>query len=422
MRLSRPHQGWPPRAFRPKCNSPCLCGSNRKFKNCCRQRLPGLDIGKKARQAKKTENLPKALIACRADITQYTIWHKSHTEPAMQHGISRIEFLLNIDINALAAYVSDLCWLYIRTDQQAAFSAVLERLRGNINEARWQRKISYLHTLNALGRHWNRDDGRKEFEKLGVISSNEDDLDILRLYIDLFGDEISFSDRIKLFDRILSLSDTIGDRLQYQGAKASEHLLIGDTKKADHELSEAIEFCHEAKSIDDLTSYERLRLSDCLELLAFIRRDEDLFQEAIGLRKELLKEEGWTDEGRANLYRQLGDCYRYAGAWNDAESAYKDALSFTEAPICEVFLSQALLRQDKSKDAIKIISCIRRNDLNPLEFEDFVFAFTDIAIEMGDAIQLKEAKNLLEKLNVSSPYFNNRRLELLVHVQDTMEK
>ena len=71
---------------------------------------------------------------------------------------------------------------------------------------------------------------------------------------------------------------------------------------------------------------------------------------------------------------------------------------------------------------MKLISCIRRNDLDRREFEYFVFTFTAIAIEMGDAIQLKEAKNLLENLNVSSPYFNNRRLELLVHVQDTMEK
>ena len=340
----------------------------------------------------------------------------------MRSGIPAIARLLKIDLEALAHYVDLLCLLHVKTGQQAKLSAVLERLRNNIGDGRWQRKISYFHTLNSLWPQWDRDAGRKEFEKLGEITPDEDDLEILQLYIDLYADEISFSTRIKLFDRILALSDAISDHLQYQGAKAMEYLLVGDTKGAEHELVDAIEICQKKGPIDELTVYGRLKLSNCLEMLATIRRDQDLFQEAqdlfqeaIDLLKGLLEEDGLTDEGRADLYRQLGDCHRYAGAWNDAESAYRNAVAIMSAPICEVFLSEILLRQRKINDATGLIDSVETKKLDAREYEDFVFIFAATAIEAGEASRLEEAKNLLENLNVARPYFSNRRLVLLSH-------
>ena len=339
----------------------------------------------------------------------------------MGSGNPAIEPLLKIDIEALADRVDLLCMLHMKSGQQAKLSAVLQRLRNNIGDKRWQRKISYFHTLNALWPQWDRDAGRMEFEKLGEITPEEDDVEILQLYIDLYADEISFSTRIKLFDRILELSNAISDRLQYQGAKALEYLLVGDAKAAEHELVDAIEHCRKRGPIDQVTSYGRLKLSNCLEILAIIRRDRDLFQEAIDLLKGLLEEDGLTDEGRANLYRQLGDCYRYSGAWNESESAYRDALEISSAQIFKVLLSEILLHQGKSIDALEIIDSVETKKLNGLEYDDFVFTLAAIAIEADEASRLHEAKRLLESLEIATPYFNSRRLELIVNVQATMK-
>lgn len=426
MPLRRPNQGQPrrkpnPMAFRPKLSSPCLCGSGRKFKSCCRQRLPGSDIGNRTREAIKSGKLYRALIDCRADVTQYTIWHKSHTEPAMKRDIPAIAPMLKIDIEALAGQVELLCQLYLRTDRQAKLSAVLERLRDNIEDRRWQRKILYFHVINSMWPEWDHDAGRKEFQKFGEITPDEDDLEILQLYIELYADEISFSTRIKLFDRILVLSDAVSDRLQYQGAKAVEYLLIGDTEGAERELVDAIEYCRMKEPIDKLSDYGRLILSNCLEMLAIIRRDQDLFQEAIGLLKGLLKDGGMTDKGRMDLYRQLGDCHRYAGAWTDAERAYENAIAIMPTPICEVFLSEMLLRQGNADKAIDRIDSIETKKLDAPAYEDFVFTFAAVAIEAGGKNRLEKAKDLLENLTATAPYFSNRRLKLLVNVQTTIE-
>jgi hypothetical protein len=210
-----------PPTFKPKWNSSCLCGSGQKFKDCCRRHLPGSDIGKKARFETNAGNHIKALKAYRADITQYTIWHKSHTEPFALQGIPAIQPMLEIDIKALAEQINELCWTYLRIDSQSEISAVLERLRRNITDPRWQRKITYFHAMVAL---WTNDDwdvARKEFEKLGKITSEENDVEILQLYIDLYNDQLSFAAGIDLYNRVLALTDSLGEQLQYRAAKAT---------------------------------------------------------------------------------------------------------------------------------------------------------------------------------------------------------
>ncbi|MFK4488884.1 hypothetical protein [Bradyrhizobium sp. USDA 336] len=102
--------------------------------------MQGFDIGKAYDQAIKDNNFERALIATRADITQYTIWHKTNTAPALGR-ISVGPGLLRIDVNALGAYVSRLSWLYFRLGLTRDWLATLDRLRANVQHPSWYRKI-----------------------------------------------------------------------------------------------------------------------------------------------------------------------------------------------------------------------------------------------------------------------------------------
>jgi hypothetical protein len=74
------------RLFKPKWSEPCLCGTGKKYKDCCWQNLPGFDIGTQYTSAIREHHLERALLATRVDIVRYTIWHKSHTEPVLYQG------------------------------------------------------------------------------------------------------------------------------------------------------------------------------------------------------------------------------------------------------------------------------------------------------------------------------------------------
>jgi hypothetical protein len=52
--------------------------------------------------------------------------------------------LLEVDIRAMSEIVDDLLLCHIKTEMMSDFPAVLERLRGNINDPAWQLKITYL--------------------------------------------------------------------------------------------------------------------------------------------------------------------------------------------------------------------------------------------------------------------------------------
>ena len=98
-------------------NSQCLCGSGLTFKRCCVDRLPGSGaLGDQVDKFLAAEKFKDALFAARADVTQYTIWHKSHTEPAIRAGMPKKGSILEIDIAALGELVDTLMLCHIRHD------------------------------------------------------------------------------------------------------------------------------------------------------------------------------------------------------------------------------------------------------------------------------------------------------------------
>jgi tetratricopeptide (TPR) repeat protein len=410
----------PPRQFSPPRSGPCLCGSGLKYKRCCVDRLPGHEQSTQTRAFLKEGKYKDALYACRADVTQYTIWHKSHTEPAIRRGMPKKGSILEIDIRALADYVDNLMFCYIKTDMMDEFPSVLERLRANINDPDWQRKIVYFHALHALWPDWNRTAGRRELKKLGSVSEDKDE-QILQLYLDLFGDDLAFSERLDLVDRILTFSERFTDHLHYKGAKAVLYLTIGDQRKAEAELTEAIAEARSKHEEDGrLNEYERYRLALMLDLLGVLRGDDGFLREALDMLRSLLKDEDLTSKGRANLLGHIGDTYRHTGDWESARQAYVQALDMEPAPIYKVFLSDCLLQLDKFQDAWKTLEEVKVEDLSSAEQADYAFTFAAIAIESGERGRLEQARAALKDVEMAEPHFREERNAFLLNVQEAL--
>jgi hypothetical protein len=177
------------------------------------------DIGKAYTRALRDEQQQRALLAARADVTQYTIWHKSHTAPVIARGGMALE-LLRIDVNALGEYVGRLSSLNLRLGLWKDWPAALERLRVNIQHPWWYKKIAYYRALYHLAPDGDRTKARRELAKAGPITKDEADLDLLHLYVDIEFDDQPFAARIAVLDRILALGEERQNQLQYRGAKA----------------------------------------------------------------------------------------------------------------------------------------------------------------------------------------------------------
>jgi len=359
----------------------------------------------------KEGKFKEALYSCRAFVTQYTIWHKSHTDPVLRAG-KPAEYFLNIDVRALAEIVDDLMFCHIKAGMMDEFPAVLERLRSNINHPKWQRKINYLHVLYALWPDWDREAGRREMKKLGSMA-DETDEEILQAYLDLYSDRLSFSAEQDIIDRILANTRSFTDRLHYKGAKAVLFLSIGDRQKAEAELEEAVAEAREAKSLNE---YQRYRFAQTLSLLGALRVDIAMLTEALELYQQLLTKDDWTPLGKANLLGLIGETYRRKGEWESARQTYEQALETTPVAIDRVFLAVCLIQLDRLADAARTLGEVTPSGLSPGGLVDYAFAFAALAIEMDDRKRLEDAATLLKGLQVADPIFREQRDAFLVNV------
>ncbi|MHC2282892.1 tetratricopeptide (TPR) repeat protein [Bradyrhizobium diazoefficiens] len=405
--------------WKPKWSELCPCASGQKFKECCQRRLPNFGIGKAYTVAVKGRHLERALLATRADITQYTIWHKTNTAPALAAGRAPPK-LLRIDVNSLGSYVGRLSSLYFHLGLWKDWPAVLDRLRGNIQHPHWYRKITYYLAFHHVGPDGDREKARKELAKVGPITKKEDDLELLQLYVELEFDELPFAARIEILDRILELDDDRDNQLQYRGAKAVQYFMIGDTQTAEQELAAIIGLVRQTEAEEPLEGYEKHLYGRLLQFLGSLRRDKAMLKESALQFHALLLEDRWTQIGRAAIQRELGDSYRYADEWDHAEAAYGEAIALGGSDLNKVHVAECLLYRKQVDAAATEIDAVNRDSLPHHELEDFVFAYAAIAIWSSKPERLTEAKALLQSLRTADPVFNDRRLNLLLRVTETL--
>jgi tetratricopeptide (TPR) repeat protein len=403
--------------WKPKWSEPCPCASGKKFKDCCWRRLPDFDIGKAYSRTIREQRLDHALLAARADVTQYTIWHKTNTAPVLATGGVGLK-LLRVDVNALGAYVGRLSSLYFRLGLLKDWPVVLDRLRGNIQHPSWYKKIAYYSAFYYLCPGGDRGKARQELAKAGPITKTEEDLELLQLYVELEFDDLSFAARIEMLDRILELDDDRENQLQYRGAKAVQYFMIGDAQAAEQQLSDTIGIVQRSEVDAPLDGYEKHIHCRLLQLLGTVRHDKQMLKTSALQFQALFLEDRWTQQGKAAIYREIGDSYRYAGEWDQAEAASRGAIELGGSDLDKVHLAECLLYRKQIEAAATEIDTVKRETLPRHEFEDFVFIYAAIAIWSGNLERLAQAKMLLQGLGTAEPIFNDRRLNLLLRVTE----
>lgn len=410
-------------SYTPARNSECLCGSGHKFKRCCAGYLPVSDIGKKSRAAAKAGDYQKALITGRSDVTQYTIWYKAHTAPLMGSCSDELpeplRELLNIDLKALSECVEFLCWCYKKLNRDQEFPAVLERLRSNIDHSRWHRKITYFHAIQALGKNEEDEAGKKELRKLGPMDE-ETDTEILQLYLDLFHDELNFSTRQILTERIVDLTESPEERLHYQSLGAINLLMVDDPKGAAEKLQAAIHDYRSVRDENDESAYALTHYASACEILGQIQEDSLMIDEAVKLFRQLVVRDDLSMKGIANAYRKLGDALSITSSWQEANDAYSIAFEHDPQDILKIFMSKCLLYLNDLDDAQKMLSTVETTTLTAAEHADYIFTFSEFAIESGNKEELAKAECGLRSLEIVEPYFKQQQNVLLMSVIDTL--
>ncbi|WP_170795833.1 SEC-C metal-binding domain-containing protein [Ruegeria denitrificans] len=412
-----------PYQHRPAANSPCLCGSGLVFKVCCKGKLPGIrDIGKKWRDHAKANRWLRAIKALRADVTQYTIWHMSHTAPVVRMKPEfRHNHLMHVDIMALSEYVGLLMMAYAKYSYLHKAHAVLTRLATNIDDPRWAKKIAYHKGICALWQD-DRDAAAKEIGVLGKITPSDEDIDILQIYLDLYGSEMGLTETLAFMDQIVDVTTSGADKLQYLGAKAFQLVLAKDNDGAREGFEQAIALAKQIEEEEGLSLAEENWLCRSLEGLAIITRDNALFDQIVTRVRGIVADpDALTDQGKSEMYRMIADAQRFSGNFKDALANYTAAYLFQKNEVLLTFKAECALLMSEKDEALSLIQSVDLEKLDSAERADHAFIFFYVAKAHNDVSLLKRARELLKAVKTPLPYFETQRLQNLDAAQDAID-
>jgi len=357
-----------------------------------------------------------ALVAARADTTQYLIYHRANTVPAVRSGLPLAAEWFDIDFDFMAEQVKDLIQCYWINGETRESRQVLERLRGAIDSPRWQRRITrYLADVEA-GPNADPVAARKELEKLYPVTAEETDVGVLQLMLQLNGATISFSQTTMLCDHILRLDDSPAADLQYSMVRAIQYLLIDDVQRAGADLEALVARARLRAEDGDFSPYEVWLFATAVGHLGFLRREGTLVDEALGLLVNQLIREGWKTAGRARLHVQIADLQRRSGRWAAAAAAYETAISLSDSSTARIFLAESLAQLGRTEEARVELNRIVPEGLDMNEYEDFVFTLASLASLSGDRNDLQRAAGRLGGFTGSSPFFERRRMAVLIRI------
>ena len=401
----------------PSRNDKCLCGSGKNFHDCCASTY---DVERPITAGYTAFNggdYVKALKIFRADITRYVIWHKKHTIRLVNDSgrDQNPQWLLDVDIRALSDLVMQLLHCYEATNRLHKFHSVLNRLKDSIVDPRWAQRIVYFHALTALGRDLDENAAREVLKQLEPIIEVGDG-EILQLYLDLNGDNLTFSKKIQIIDRVIILAETPVDRLQYRGLKGVELFLIGDIEGSTVELEQAIgEFQEEHKGL--LTVYENFRLGMNLDFLGSIKKDPKLFDEALKHFQAALVDENINNKGRADLHRYIAETWVHIEDWQKAKDSYLRSLDYDDSASVRVLLAECLIGLDDISRAIEFLESVDTTCLDTATKADYAFVSAAIVIAKNDTKRAFQASELLKDLELPYPYFRERRDSFLLAIR-----
>lgn len=392
-----------------------------RFGKCCAKRIPNRQVGKAWQADANAGRWLAALRHVRADISQYRIWHLSHTVPPdVPHPIYSRDQLMLIDVNALNAHLENLMWLYGRLGWLHRLSALLDEIESAIDDPRWRAKLAYQRGIVAL-RQGDRVAAAEKFASLNVTPACED-VDLLQMHVDLHGNAMGLSEHLAFYDAIVMRTRSLADKLQYCGAYAFQLLMAGDNTGAAARFEAAIAVGREAEAEKPFSVNAMIWFCKVLEGRGVIDHDRAFLDEA-ATRLEPLggDKERLTASGRAMVGRQLGDALRYAGRYQEAIEAYRKAFEEEPDQAFRTFEAECELHLGNTDQAYALIRRIAVTKLEAAERADHAFTFFYIALARRDPEALSDARDLLKVAVTPELYFERLRLQHIVTIQEALD-
>lgn len=354
------------RPIMPWGKSPCPCGSDRVFRECCRPHLKDLPLRPDA-GAHAVDDPDLALTLARAEFTRYTIWHETNTRPWYEADPAGAAELMDIDAEALGDLLGIIRAVSRSHPDHPTFSPALDRNADLLPTRRWREILLRERILDALG---SGDDDATARELAKTLDLEELERTELLALVLPYRDELSISERLRVIDRIIDDSEDWEERVRFLCYRAILWELHGDEREAARGFLKAVK----AVPKDPAPTWAHALVVEAFEHAGRSNARADLKERALELCEGFLAEA--VDEPSLEAELRQSRSHVLAGLDRDAE-AVEDLRWVVDRRGTyddRIQLAKALIALGEFEDARGVLESIEYDELTPGEQYDHTFA------------------------------------------------
>jgi len=396
-------------------NSPCPCGSGKKFKKCCARYLHlSTKLHDKAISFLDLKDYTSAEVYFRAFLTQYIIWYHEHTKPFYNDCPNEAEFLLLVDIEAIMSIIFQItrCLFYQKKNEE--IDIFLKHCENIICDPRhlfnvrsyrafWRDYFGNTENAKAILR-------KSDYENFNLIADNEFGREGLFFLLKILGLELPLVSNLDIIQAIIKETKDDIKLVEPLSYKALISYLYLDKASAEKFIDEAIEKIEVIRNkLDCIEAYYYAIFSRAWELKGIISLSEVASRKAIKYLDNLLpliKDEpdklSWANSSIGHIYKFIGD-------FEKAHEYLQNAYDLQNTIITSLDLAYINSVIGNTEEARSLLKEIQIEDMDKYISIDYYAVKANLAIKVRDKKSARVICNKLANLDISIPQLKELR-------------
>lgn len=397
--------------FTLKMKDSCLCGSGKKYKNCCFKFIE-LTIDDYYSEIDKC-NYKLAYNAINSVLTKYLIHVKRHTAPLLKQSNIINTSLLEIDIEAISEILNHILFILSKDNINVDFTSKINFIKSILDMKLWNERMeSFILTYHYII-NFNQ-------EKLNTSVSNIKidelkDIELIKLILDIKSEDLGIWKRLILIEKIISTEKNNLVKLKYQFEKSLIYFFNNDKESSFKIAKEVIE---NLESLKIESTYDLHVASQIFSLFAQMFSQKSYYKNAIDLYSKLSKDENLTTTAKAENLVFMGYAYYLIQEYPSATKCFIESKNYKYLPLSDIYLSFVKIATEDYSSAEKIINSIVYDDLSYDKF-DYLLASSLYILQTKDIKNIDFISFALKDMKFDNlRYFDTLKLTLLMELKE----
>ena len=167
-------------------------------------------------------------------------------------------------------------------------------------------------------------------------------------------------------------------------------------------------------------TYDYFILGNIYNNAGKILNDMGYTEKAVNFYTKILEDKNVTQKGISDTYSCLGDAYFNLKNKEKALECYEKSVEINGNSLSKIFIAHLYTVNQEFERASEILDSIDFNKLNDNGKIDFMFNYAELLLHTKKRDGIEEILVKLKEFNVSSKYFNDKKNELIINLQQVL--